>query len=341
MDHRFRPARRDALLATLALLCLPRGGAAAEPQKVTIATAGVATMYSLPLVIAVRKGFFQNEGLDVELVDFGGGSKVLEAVVGGTVDIAAGGFDHVLTMHAKGMDLRAFVQFMRYPAMTIGITQKMQASYRSPADLKGKVVGVSAPGSSTHGLVIAFLEKNGLKPTDVSIVGLGGPSTAVAAVQGDRVDALCYVDPVMTMLESKKLVRIIADTRGGADTRELLGGEWPTAVIYASHAYIEGHPQVIQAVTSAMAHTLDWLQHATPEQVADAMPPRYVGDNRALYLQAYSKFREAIAPPQLMSESSARNGLAAAAMLNPAVKAAHIDLASTFDNRFMRNALKK
>lgn len=337
------PAQRlFRLVLALTVSMSTAGFASAQTLgKVAIATTGLSTLYSLPLVVADRKGFFKDEGLEVELIDFQGGSKVLQAVVGGSVDVAAGGYDHVLTMKAKGMDLRAFVQFMRYPAMAIGITQATAAGYRSPADLRGKIIGVSAPGSSTHGVLLAFLEKNGLKGSDVSVIGLGGPSTAIAAVQSGKVDAICYVDPVMSMLEANKTIRIIADTRNRTGAEAILGGEWPAAVIYASHAFIEKNPAVVQAITNAMEKSLAWIAQASPEQIVAVMPPQYVGSDKAFYMQTFTKFRDAISPPQLISEATARNGLAAAAALNPAIKPSTIDIAATLDNRFMRTALQK
>lgn len=88
-----------------------------------------------------------------------------------------------------------------------------------------------------------------------------------------------------------------------------------------------------------MHKTLQWLAIAEPTQVADVLPPEYLGRDKALYLQAYAKFREAIAPPQLMSESAARNGLAAAAKLNSELKTAANDVGATIENRFMQKAM--
>jgi NitT/TauT family transport system substrate-binding protein len=326
----------------LALALSMAGFASAQPLgKVSLASTGLSTLYNLPLIVAERKGYFKEEGLEVELIDFAGGSRVMQAVVGGSADVGAGGYDHVLTMKDKGIDIRAFVQFMRYPAMTIGITQATAANYKTPADLKGKIIGVSAPGSSTHGVLLAFLEKNGLKQSDVSVIGLGGPSTALAAVQSGKVDAICYVDPVMSMLEANKTIRIIADTRNRNEAEAILGGEWPAAVIYASQAFIEKRPAVVQAITSAMQKSLAWIAQASPEQIVAVMPPEYVGSDKTFYMQTFTKFRDAIAPPQLISETSARNGLAAAAALNPSIKPATIDIAATLDNRFMRTAMQK
>jgi len=339
-------ARRRVLLASAAL-------AAAAPvrlafsqatgiDKLTIASTGLSTFYGLPLVIVQRRGYLKEEGLgNVEVVEFQGGSKVLQAVVGGSADMAVGGYDHVVTMQAKGIDLKAFVETMRYPAIAIGIGRGLMATYRSPADLRGKTVGVSSPGSSSHGALNAFLEKNGVKASEVSVVGLGAPSTARAAVEGGKVDAISYVDPTISLLEADGMIRVVADTRTRAGAEALYGGEAVSGVCYASKAYIDKHPAAVQAVANAMRKSLAWLATATPEQIADAVPTEYLIGDRKLYTSSLVKFRESIAPPQLITLDAARRGIAAALALVPTIKAESIDVAATIDNSFMQAALRK
>jgi NitT/TauT family transport system substrate-binding protein len=338
--------RRRILRAVMAFAAV--AGARRSPaqtaiaEKVTIASTGLSTFYGLPLVLAQRQGYFKEEGLlALDIVDFQGGSKVLQAIVGGSADIAIGGYDHVVTMQAKGIDLKAFVETMRYPAIAIGITRSLMASYTSPADLRGKSVGVSSPGSSTHGALNVFLEKNGVKPSEVSVVGLGAPSTARAAVESGKVDAISYVDPVISLLEADKMIRIVADTRTRAGAEALYGGEAVSGVAYATKVYIDKHPAIVQAVANALRRSLAWLANATPEQVADAVPADHLVGDRKLYMASFAKFRESIAPPQLITLEAARTGIAAALALAPDIKPDRIDVAATIDNRFMQAALQR
>src|SRR3546814_14810641 len=73
-----------------------------EKKSVQIAVGGKALIYYLPLTIAEVKGFFKDEGLDVSIADFAGGSKALQAVVGGSADVVSGAFEHTLHMQSKG-----------------------------------------------------------------------------------------------------------------------------------------------------------------------------------------------------------------------------------------------
>ena len=340
------PRRRVLLAAASAALIASTPSRffaqAAIAEKVTIASTGLSTFYGLPLVIAQRRGYFKEEGLgNVEVVEFQGGSKVLQAVVGGSADIAVGGYDHVVTMQAKGIDLKAFVETMRYPAIAVGIGRGLMATYHSPADLRGKTVGVSSPGSSSHGALNAFLEKNGVKPAEVSVVGLGAPSTARAAVETGKVDAISYVDPTISLLEADGMIRIVADTRTRAGAEALYGGEAVSGVCYASKSYIDKHPAAVHAVANAMRKSLAWIAKATPEQVADAVPADYLIADRKLYMTSFTKFRESIAPPQLITLDAGRRGVAAALALTPTIKAESIDVAATIDNSFMQAAMQK
>ena len=161
-----------------------------EKTKVSIAVGGKSGFYYLPLTIAERLGYFKDEGLDVEISDFEGGSKALQAVVGGSADVVSGAWENTIDQQPKGLNMQGFVLMGRYPAISMGIAKSKAASYKSPKDLKGMKIGVSAPGSSTNRLVLHMLAKDGLKGEDVSIIGVGTSAGAIAAIESrpDRRD---------------------------------------------------------------------------------------------------------------------------------------------------------
>ena len=141
--------RRTFTLAALALPSLSFAQGLEKPQ-LSIAVGGKNLLYYLPLTIAESLGYFKAEGLDVTIVDFAGGSRALQAVIGGSADVVSGAFEHTLNMQAKGQKLRAFALQGRAPQIVLGINPKTMASYKTVADLKGKKIGVTAPGSSTN-----------------------------------------------------------------------------------------------------------------------------------------------------------------------------------------------
>src|ERR1700692_3691917 len=201
------PFRKLACTACAALaLMLPFATHAQgkiEKPKVAIAVGGKSGFYYLPLTIAERLNYFKEEGLDVEISDFDGGSKALQAVVGGSADVVSGAWENTIDQQPKGLNMQGFVLQGRYPAISMGIAKAKAGAYKSPKDLKGMKIGVSAPGSSTNRLVLHMLAKDGLKGDDVSIIGVGTAAGAIAAIESGNIDAISNVDPVITMLESK------------------------------------------------------------------------------------------------------------------------------------------
>ena len=120
-----------------------------EKTKVTLGVGGKPLLYYLPLTIAERKGFFKEQGLDVEINDFGGGAKSLQALIGGSVDVVTGAYEHTIRMQAKGQDVRAVTELGRFPAIVIAVKRDKAGQVKSAADFKGLKIGVTAPGSST------------------------------------------------------------------------------------------------------------------------------------------------------------------------------------------------
>ncbi|MEO7031764.1 MAG: ABC transporter substrate-binding protein, partial [Herbaspirillum sp.] len=160
-----------------------------EKSKVSIAVGGKNLFYYLPLTIAEQLGYFKDEGLQVTISDFAGGSKALQALIGGSADVVSGAYEHTINMQAKAQPITAFVLQGRAPQIVLVVSNKTMPNYKSLADLKGKKIGVSAPGSSTNMMANFVLAKAGLKPTDVSFIGVGTSAGALAAMRSGQIDA--------------------------------------------------------------------------------------------------------------------------------------------------------
>ena len=311
------------------LVCLAQAawaGEAVEKRHITIATASLGLPY-LPLVLAEQLGYFKAEGLDVEVSAFSGGSKALEALVGGSVDVVSGAYSHTINMASKGQHLRSFAVQVRYPALTLGIAKAKAASFKDLKSLKGMKVGVSAPGSSTHMVLNYIVTQAGLTTDDI------------AAIRSGQIDAIINSDPVMTVLEDAGDVVAVAETRTTAGTMKALGGPYPEAGFYSMVAFIEKNPNTIQAITNAVVRAEKWLQKATPDQVADTVPPENLMGDRKLYISAFVKMRESLSPDGRMTAQGAQTVYNVLAGFMPEIKSAKVDLAGTYDNRFVEKAL--
>ena len=264
-------------LAALGALALMSGAAAAQ-SKVTIAVGGAGCLCYLPTMLAEQLGEYKKAGVEVELVDFKGGSQSLTAVIGGSADVVSGYFDHCVNLAAKNQALEAFVVYDRYPGLALVVGPKQTGKIKSVEDLKDKKVGVSAPGSSTDFFLKYLLSKHGVDPNSVGVVGIGLAATAVAAMEQGSVDAAVMLDPAITQLQGRnKDLKILSDTRTQKDTLDVFGGEYPGGALYTKSAWIAAHPKETQALTNAIVATLKWIHSHTPEEIMAKMPENLVG----------------------------------------------------------------
>ncbi len=328
-----------------ALLLAAAGAAPAaeklEQPKVTIAVGGKSLFYYLPLTLAERLGYFKDEGLDVQIADFPGGAKALQAMVGGSADVVSGAFEHVVDMHAKGIEVQEFVLQDNYSGIVLGLTKAKAAAYKSPKDLRGLKIGVTAPGSSTNIFVNALLARDGLAPDSVSIIGVGASSGAVAAVQKGQVEGISNLDPVITRLEKGGDIVAVVDTRTARGMKDVYGGAYAAGCLYAKTEFLRKNPNTAAALTSAMVRALLFLQRSTTDQVIATVPPEYYGDDKETYKAAFLKNKEGFSADGRMSIEAAEHVYKILDAFEPAVKGKKIDLKQTFDNRYVEAALRK
>jgi len=333
-----------ALTLVLIVLALPpaAGAASLEKPRIVLAVGGQTTLYYLPLAIADRLGYFKEEGLSVEIQDFPGGAKALQALVGGSADVVSGAYEHTIVMQTLAQKMQAFVLQGTNPGLQLGIVSAKGKQYSWPKDLKGMRVGVSAPGSSTHMLVNHLLASVGLTPDDVSIVGVGTGAQAVAAVRSGELDALSSVDPVMTLLEKQGLIRIVHETTTAKGARAVFGGSLPAACLYAKKSFVEANPNTVQALTNAMVRALVWLRTATAEQVAQTVPPAYLLGDRALYLDAFERVRLTYSQDGRIDAKAVKMSYEVLLKHNQAVRRAPVlFLEQTYTNAFVDKALAR
>ena len=329
-----------ALCAAFELVC---GSVAAvakdvpEKPELHIAAASVGITY-LPMLVAKQRGYFKDEGLDVHIAAFSGGSKTLEALLGGSSDMVAGAYSNTITMATKGQHLVVIAAQVICPGWIFGVSQKREGEVKSAKDLKGMRIGVSAPGSSTHMAVNYILHKAGLQPTDVAIIGVGQAAGAVAAVRAGQIDALIVNDPSATILVKDGSLKPLENMRTAEGNVKVFGSDYPESSLFATQDFINKNPKTVQAVANAIVRAEKWIAKATPEQVADNVPPEYLEDNKALYAEAFRNSRRCIAQNGEITPKGAQTVKDVLSAFDPTVASAKIDLATTYDNHFVEKA---
>ena len=329
---------RRAVTATAAL-ALSTGlmaGAALAQTKVTLAIGGASCLCYLPTMLADALGEYKKAGVNVELIQFKGGSEALKAVMGGSADVVSGYFDHTVNLAAKGQNLQSFVVYDRYPGFALVVSPKHTASIKSIKDLANKKVGVSAPGSSTDFFLKYILSKNGVDPNSVAVIGVGLGATAVASMEQGEIEAAIMLDPAVTLLSGKYSdLKILSDTRSQKDTLAVFGGEYPGGALYTKADWIASHEKEVQGMTKAIVATLKWIHTHTPEEIADKMPAELVGKDKALYVAALKNTLPMYSETGLMDPKGAQAVLAVFSQSVPAIRDAKIDLSKTYTNKYV------
>jgi len=251
------------------------------------------------------------------------------------VEVVAGGYDHTIQMQALGRDIVAFALLNRYPGLVLAVRKDLESEIRSISDLKGRRVGVTAPGSSTHIFVNYLLIKSGLRPTDASIVSTSVGAQAVAAVQNRLVDAISNVEPAISLLDERGLIRVLADTRTAQGTRAVLGGEYPFASLYTTRAWLERNPDKAQRLTNAMVRGLRWMQGKSAVEIAQILPEEFFLGDRDLYIRMLQRNLEMFSPTGRFSETAPLRPLVVLSSFDENVARAQFDLKRTFTNEFV------
>ncbi len=301
-----RITRRRATVAALAapmVAALGRSGLAQmkpEKTKVILAVGGKSALYYLPLTIAERLGYFKDAGLDVEINDFQGGAKSLQALMGGSADVVAGAYEHTIRMQQRGQPIIGFALMGRGMQMAIAVRSDKAAAVKTAADVKGFKFGVSAPGSSTHLLLSYWIGKAGLKSTDIVAIGVGAGASVVAGIEKGELDGISQTDPAVSMLEQKNAIKVLVDLRTLQGNIDLFGGPMPAACLYSQPDLVKKTPGTTQALTTAIVRANQWLQKAPPEEVAKTVPEQYLLGDRQLYMTAFAKVRDVVSPDGLM-----------------------------------------
>src|SRR6185295_776310 len=238
-----------------------------DKTTVRVAVGGQTQFIYLPLTLADQLGYFKDEGLTVSISDLRGGSEALAAMMGGSVDMVTGFYEHTIRAKAQGKHLVMVVLFDRYPGLVLMVGKAHFNEVRSIKDLVGKPVGVTAPGSSTDQLVKYILRQNGLDPQSIPVV-TGGISTMFAALEQDQVWAGVTVDPLASKLDREGIARVLYDTRTEKGTRDIFGGPWPAGGFYTTEEFIAAHPAVVQSMVNAGIRALRYLKEHSAEEVA-------------------------------------------------------------------------
>lgn len=310
--------------------------AAHAADKITIMVGGYEKQIYLPAKLAESLGYFKDEGLDVELLNEAAGVDAENQLLAGAVQGVVGFYDHCVDLQAKGKFVESIVQFSQAPGEVEMVSTKYP-DIKSPADFKGKNLGVTGLGSSTNFLTLYMASKAGLQPGDVVTIPVGAGATFIAAMQQDQIQAGMTTEPTISRMLKTKEAAVLVDMRTVEATRAALGGTYPAASLYMETSWVDDHKEEAQKLANAFVRTLRFINTHSAAEIADKMPKDfYVGDKDG-YVAALEQGKGMFTTDGVMPEDGPKTVLAVLSEFSTNVKGKQIDLSKTYTTEFVKN----
>jgi sulfonate transport system substrate-binding protein len=327
-----------AVVVLLAVLVSGAAPASWAAEKVTVGIGGVGLMVYLPTALAKSKGYFAEEGLDVEILDIkGGGSQAASALIGGSVDFSANAIDHAIKAKVQKKDLVAIHSHVRLAMMGLVVANKYKSEIKSIADLKGRPLGVTSPGSQTHMVLGFLLARNGVKADDVKIIGAGG-NTMPLAIEKDSVHAGMMLDPFFTVFLKQGKGYALVDMFTMKGTVDAMGGEVQGTTLLTRPDVIAKKPATVQKMVNALVKANKFITSSSGEELARSLPKELAGDPK-LYAESFEHAREGFPSDSLISREGVARVIETMRVFEAVPAGLKIEPESIFDNRYVLKAL--
>lgn len=261
------------MLSAAVCACASKEEGAAEenlPEKTKVVLNEVAhSIFYAPMYVAIEEGYFQEEGIDLELVTGFGADKTMTAVLSDSADIGFMGSEASIYTYNEG----ATDHVVNFAQLTQRAGNFLVARQEMPdftwEDLKGTDVLGGRKGGMPQMVFEYILKQNGIDPAkDVAIdQSIDFGSTAAAFAEG-QADFTVEFEPGATSLEQEGKGYVVASL--GTDS-----GYVPYTAFSAKQSYLDENPDVIQGFTNALQKGMDFVQAHTPEEIAAVIEPQF------------------------------------------------------------------
>ena len=224
-------------------------------EKVTIGISATSLLPSL-VHIAEEKGYFLEEGIDVEIKGYPTGKAALAATFNGEVDMATVADTPIVTNSFERNDFAVLVTILDSAQHAKALARK-DRNISTPQDLVGKKVATTI-GTTAHFFLVTFFALNGIDTSDVEIVNLKPGEMVEAIVNGD-VDAIFAWEPnILKSQESLGDNAIVLPSRVGYEA---------TFNLTTKNDFIENHPESIRKVIKALAKAEEFAKNNREESI--------------------------------------------------------------------------
>jgi NitT/TauT family transport system substrate-binding protein len=317
-------ARRAIILV---LMCGLAACGARSTGKIRLALQPPTTN-NYPSYFAQWLGYFHDEGLDVEISQIAGASKVLETIVGGSADVGGGVYEQAIQMAVEGRDVVSFISLLRSP--NFALVALPDRGVKSIADLRGKIAGVSSVGSPSQFYLNHVLAAAGVPVDSVSATTVGMGATAAAAIEHGQVDAAILFGSAITALQARRPdVLTLADTRTPEGLRAVFGvDDYPASCLLAREAWLRANPDAARKMVRATLRSLAWIREHSAEEILARLPKENQVGDPAAEIAAIKMAKPMYSIDGRISPESAE--------AVRRVRGENVDLAKTYTNEFLK-----
>ena len=273
-------------LAALCLLLLPLAGCGAQTELTRVSVSEVThSVFYAPQYLAMSLGFFEDEGIQLELTNGGGADKVMTAVLSGQADIGLAGPESCIYVYQQGKD--------DYPVIFAQLT-KRDGSFlvgRTDEDfswenLRGKTIIGGRKGGVPEMTLEYVMAQNGVTPHVDAVVDTSVQFNMMAgAFTGGQGDYVALFEPTATEVVESGKGYILCSI--GEES-----GEIPYTAYFASQSYMDAHPEIIQGFTNAIARAQRWIAEHTDREVAEAIVSHFPDTSVELLEKVTARHRQ-------------------------------------------------
>lgn len=274
------------LTATLVLTgCTGSNGKKESLTKIRLSEVTHSIFYA-PQYVALTQGFFEEEGLEIELFNGAGADKVMTAVLTGQAEIGFAGPEASIYVYNEGKADNAIV----FAQLTNGDGTFLLGREPEPnfqwSDVKDKSIIGGRKGGMPEIILQYVLRNNGIDPgVDVHIDTTMQFAAMPGAFLGGQGDYVILFEPTASEMEREGKGHILASLGENS-------GEIPYTAYFAKKSYMETHPNIIQKFTNAIYKGQLWVDSHTPQEIAQAIKPHFPDADEEILATVAKRYKE-------------------------------------------------
>ncbi len=264
---------RYAVLALLFVVSLSMSVGHAQPGSVRLDLPIVAAVEpALPVMVAEAAGHFRGEGVEVGRIILTGGVAIRKLLIGGRTSFGVLGTEHVPLARVAGSPLKGIASVYDRLHVTFIVRSALRDQVKRVEDLRGRTVGVTAPGSFTWSIAVTLLKRAGLEPErDVRLLPVGtDPGVLYTALQTGRIDALAYSEPVLSRAERDGVGFVLLNVFDRNVLWRWIGSDLLlVGVLATTEAVARAQPDAVAAMVRAVQKALAYIRSHSSREVVE------------------------------------------------------------------------